>query len=68
MTETTTAHALKVREITLIALRRTLGLTGFCEVCGASTFKVAFNPDGTVTEVCAACLGDANRSIGDEGK
>lgn len=59
------AHARKVREITITALRRAMGLTGCCEVCGASTKCVIFNPDGTVTEVCSPCLSQANRSIGE---
>ena len=55
------AQAARVRRITLIALRRALHLTGFCELCGSATDQAAFFAGGFVTEVCAACCGEANR-------
>ena len=60
------AHATKLRRITLLALRRAMQLTGFCEMCGTTTQTVAFLPDGQFAETCAGCAGEANRREGDD--
>lgn len=61
------AHASKVRRITIRALCRAMALSGYCEHCGGSSDgRVAFHANGSFTEVCAACLGQANRRVDDD--
>jgi len=64
-------HATPLRRITVSALRRSLHLTGHCELCGAGTLTVAFMPEGapqSVVEICSACSGEANRRVGDDAR
>ena len=58
------AHATTYRRVTLRRLATVLGLTGFCELCGANTLNVAFFPAGVVTELCSACAAQSGLSLG----